>query len=356
MDTKKTIRKIFLTVAIAVAGVAMVTLLVAAISEKKKGQCKDYTITIKSGKADLFLDNKDVFKLLSAAAGGTVKGQQVSALNTRKLESILENSAWISDAQLYFDNKNILHVAVTEREPLARIFTETGSSFYIDSLMKKMPLSEKTSVRVPVFTGFPDSKKILKKDSLLLRDVKTVAQFINNDAFWSSQTSAIDITGERNFEMVPVVGNHLIRIGNAENLDRKFHNLFLFYKSVLSKTGFDRYKVIDAQFAGQIVAMQKAEKTGEVNKEQLKQNVQKLIKQSLEAQNDTLVTAKNIVTNAVLDNTDDRPALTPGAEGTKIIPSPNPLKLSFTSNPEKKPNPKKTAVVKGAKAVMPKKN
>jgi len=356
MDTKKTIRKIFLTVTIAVAAVAMLTVLVAAISEKKKGQCSDYKITIKSNKADLFLDNKDVFKLLSAAAGGAVKGQQVSALNTRKLESILENNAWISDAQLYFDNKNVLHVAVTEREPVARLFTEAGNSFYIDSSMKRMPLSEKTSVRVPVFTGFPDAKKLSKKDSVLLKDVKKLAEYINKDVFWSSQTSAVDITEEKGFEMIPVVGNHLIKIGDATDLDRKFHNLFLFYKAVLSKTGFDKYKIIDAQFEGQIVTMQKTEKTGVVNKEQLKQNVQKLIKQSLEAQNDTLVTAKNIVTNTVFNNTDDRPALKPEANDDKKDSSPNPMKLSVKPNPEKKPNPKKITTVKGAKAVMPKKN
>ncbi len=356
MDTKKTIRKILFTVTIAIAAVAMLTVLVAAISEKKKGQCSDYTITIKSSKADLFLDNKDVFKLLSAAAGGAVKGQQVSALNTRKLESILENNAWIGDAQLYFDNKNILHVAVTEREPVARLFTDAGSSFYIDSNMKRMPLSEKTSVRVPVFTGFPDVKKLSKKDSALLGDVKKVAQYISNDAFWSSQTSAVDITEERNFEVIPVVGNHLIRIGDAKDLNKKFHNLFLFYKSVLSKTGFDKYKIIDAQFDGQIVTMQKTEKTDALNKEQLKQNVQKLIKQSLEAQNDTLVTAKNIVTNTVFNSTDDRPALKPDTDDDKKNSSPNPLKLSVKSNPEKKPNPKKATTVKEAKAVMPRKN
>jgi len=341
-----------LTVAIAVVGVGILTLLIAAISEKKKGQCKDYKITIKSEKSDLFLDNKEVFRLLSAAAGGSVKGQQVSALNIRKLEAILENSAWISDAQLYFDNSNVLHVAITESEPIARLFTEEGNSFYIDSAMKRMPLSEKASIRVPVFTGFPDKKKLAKKDSALLGDVKKVAQFINTDPFWSAQTSAIDITGQQNFEITPVVGNNIIRIGNAEDLDKKFHRLLLFYQSVLSKTGFDKYKIIDAQYDGQIVAMQKKENAGKVNKEQLRQNVQKLIRQSLEVQNDTLVTAKNISANAVLQNDDNRPALSPDSNSDKKeISSPNPVKLSFKSTPEKKPNPKKPA-----KAVMPKKN
>ncbi len=356
MDTKKTIRKMVLAVAIAMVGLGSLILLVAAISDKKKGQCRDYKITVKSKRSDMFLDNKDVFRLLSLATGGNVKGQQVSAINTRRLEAILENNAWIGDAQLYFDNSNVLYVAVTEREPIARLFTQGGSSFYIDSNMKRLPLSEKTSIRVPVFTGFPDKKVLSGKDSLLLADVKKVAQFIDADPFWTSQTSSVDISGERAFELIPVVGNHIVRIGDATDLDKKFHRLFLFYKSVLSKTGFDKYKIVDAQFDGQIVAMQKAENKNAFNKDQLRQNVQKLIKQSLEVPADTLVTAKNIVTNAVLQNTDDRPALNPDAGPNQQASSPNPLKLSVKSDPEKKTNLKKAPAVKTAKATMPNKN
>ena len=42
MDTKKTIRKILFTVTGLAAGVGMLTLLIAAIGEKKKGECAGY--------------------------------------------------------------------------------------------------------------------------------------------------------------------------------------------------------------------------------------------------------------------------------------------------------------------------
>jgi cell division protein FtsQ len=358
MNTKKTIRKILFTVVALLVGAGMLTLLIAAIGEKKKGECKDYKIIVKSLHDNFFLDDKDVFRLLSSAVGGNLKGQPISAINTRKLEDMLENNVWVKDAQLYFDNNNVLHISVTEREPLARLFTTGGNSFYIDSNEKRMSLSEKMSARVPVFTGFPDKKRLSQTDSALLKDVKAVAQFISSHPFWLSQASEIDITPERNFEMVPLVGNHLIKIGDAENLDRKFHRLFVFYQSVLSKTGFDKYKIIDAQYEGQIVAVRKVEKINAADTARLKMNVQKLLKQALEEQNDTLVTAKPVSAKTSTLNTTEHPLVKADQDDNSKASDPNPLKLSIKSDLPEKPivDQKKATLLKKPKAVMKKTN
>ncbi|MES1216985.1 MAG: hypothetical protein ABUT20_15830, partial [Bacteroidota bacterium] len=340
--------------AILVVGAGILTLLISAIGERKKGECSDYKITVKSLHNNFFLDEKDVFKLLSTATGGKIKGQTVSAINIRKLEDMLESNVWVKDAQLYFDNNDVLHVSVTEREPLARLFTTAGTSFYIDSNEKRMPLSDKMSARVPVFTGFPDKKVLSQTDSVLLGDVKTVAQYISSHPFWLSQASEIDITPEKNFEMIPLVGNHLVKLGDAENLDQKFHRLFVFYQSVLSKTGFDKYRMIDAQYDGQIVAIRKGEKVNYVDTARLKLNVQKILKQALEEQNDTMVTAKPIAKPITLNT--EHPLVKADQDDNSKASDPHPLKLSNTSNPPKKPvDQKKSAPLKTPKAVMKKK-
>ena len=77
-----------------------------------------------------------------------------------------------------------------------------------------------------------------EKDSLLLNDVTSAARFIHNDPFWLAQVEQIDITADRNFEMTPTIGNHTVKLGNGEDIDKKFHRLFIFYKEVMSKTGF----------------------------------------------------------------------------------------------------------------------
>ncbi|MGQ0738955.1 MAG: cell division protein FtsQ/DivIB [Bacteroidota bacterium] len=288
MNAKTTIRKIlFITVWLCIGG-GMLTLLLAAITNKKNGECSEYVITLKGPENNFFINEKDVEELLMNANVGLIRGQAVASFNLNELERMLEKNTWISKAELYFDNKDVLHVTVTEKEPVARIFTTEGNSFYIDQAGKKMPLSEKLSARVPVFTGFPEKKALSAKDSALLTEVRLTAQYIISNPFWMSQVAQIDITAERKFEMVPVVGNHLVKLGDGENIPAKFNRLMIFYRLVLSKTGFDKYKLIDVQYKGQVVASEYAGDP-KVDSVQLRKNVEKLLRQSAEVANDTVV-------------------------------------------------------------------
>jgi cell division protein FtsQ len=139
-----------------------------------------------------------------------------------------------------------------------------------------MPLSEKLTARVPVFTGFPDNKTLRKKDSLLLSDISKTAQFIFSDPFWMAQVSQINITSSRQFEISPSIGNHKVIFGNAENIDEKFNRLHLFYKQVLAKTGMDAYGIIDVRFNRQVIAT-KQERHDKIDSVQLRHNVEKLL-------------------------------------------------------------------------------
>lgn len=256
--------------------------LVAAIGEKSSKHCNDYEIRIKGAQANLFIDEKDVTNMVLSGTDGKIKGKLISEFNLRKLEQLLKDNTWIQDADLYFDNHNVLHISVKEREPIARVFTTAGNSFYIDSSARRMPLSEKKSARVPVFSGFPEKRILTAKDSVLLGDMKKTAWFILNDPFWMSQTEQIDIVSCGlncwQFEMVPTVGNHIVRLGDGEDISKKFHRLFVFYEDVLSKSGFDKYKLIDVQFSGQVVASK--EKMTKVDSAQLRANVEKLLNES----------------------------------------------------------------------------
>ena len=265
----------------------LVVLLVAAIGKRNHELCKDYVISIKGAQKNLFISEDDIKKMLDATTGGKIKDERITGFNLRKLEQQLKENAWVQDANLYFDNKDVLHVSVREKEPIARIFTTAGKSFYIDANAKKMPLSDIMSARVPVFTGFPDKRFLSTKDSMLLNDIRKTATFILNDPFWMAQTEQIDITQDRNFEMVPTIGNHIVKLGNGDDIDKKFHRLFVFYQQVMSKTSFDKYKILDVQYTGQVIGTK--EKISKVDSVQLRKNVQKLLQEAKKMQQDTVV-------------------------------------------------------------------
>ena len=356
MNAKTTIRKILFVAFWLCVGGGMFILLLAAISKKNKGQCKNYIISIKGAQNNFFIDAKDIEQLLMKATKGNIKGEPIASFRLHELEQMLESNNWIDEAELYFDNRDVLHITATEKEPVARIFTTIGNSFYIDSLGRKMPLSDKLSARVPVFTGFPERKRLSSIDSILLNEVRAAANFIINDPFWMSQVAQIDITPERNFEMVPVVGNHLVKLGNGGNIDKKFYRLMVFYKQVLSKTGFDKYKLIDVQYNGQVVAS-KYFGNSKVDSIQLRKNVEKLLRQSIEAANDTVVRSMQPFVKLESDSASapdlslqDKKEINPEKRS-----NPNPVKSFLPKPGEKNTDKPKPVKKKEPKAVMPKK-
>lgn len=251
------IKKIFLaTFWIAIAS-GMLVLLIAAIGKKNKQHCQDYIIKIKGNQDKFFMDKTEVLRILNVATAGNIKGKAIADFNLRRVEDLVERNAWIKDAELYFDNQDVLHITVKEREPIARLFTTGGNSFYIDSSCSRMPLSDRLSARVPVFTNFPEKKFPDKKDSTLMSDIKSTAEYIMKHEFWMAQAEQLDITPQYTFEMVPTIGNHIVKLGDGNDIDKKFHRLFIFYKEILSKTGFDKYSILDAQYKGQLVATRK---------------------------------------------------------------------------------------------------
>jgi len=368
VNAKSTIKKIlFVTVWLCI-GAGMFILLLAAISNKKRGHCSQYAINVKGSEKNSFIDAKDVEALLMKATKGKIKDQPVSSFNLFELEAMLEDNTWVSKAELYFDSQDVLHVMVTEKEPVARIFTIDGNSFYIDSIGRKIPLSDKMSARVPVFTGFTGKKKLNSIDSILFNNVRTTANYIMRNPFWLAQVAQIDITPDRNFEMIPVVGNHLVKIGDGDNIEMKFKNLKIFYTQVLSKTGFDKYKIIDVRFRGQVVASKQIGNEN-IDSIQLRKNVEKLLQQSIEAETDTVLKVSPSPVKLEKDPEDDGASELNAIEINipEKIPNPNPLKSSVptpassvkqTVEKSKKGKielkNKDTEVKKIPKAIMPK--
>jgi cell division protein FtsQ len=285
VTTKQIIKKIIFVALTLTACSGLVVLLVAAIGKRNHELCKDYTITIQGAQKNLFINEKDIGKLLNSCLNGKIKGEPITGFNLRKLEQLMEGNAWVKNANLYFDNREVLHISIEEKEPVARIFTTAGKSFYIDNEGGRMPLSDMLSARVPVFTNFPDKKVLSTKDSILLDDINRTASFILNDSFWMAQTEQIDITEERNFELIPTIGNHIVKLGKGNDIDKKLHRLLIFYQQVLSKTSFDKYNIIDVQFAGQVIGSKT--RMSKVDSMQLKKNIEKLLQEARKMQKDT---------------------------------------------------------------------
>jgi cell division protein FtsQ len=258
LKKRYSIKNILLATLWIALGGATVFLLASGIKNKGTHQCKGVEINIHGVSNNFFVDKKDILNSITASEAANPVGKTTGSFNLKKLETELEKNVWIKSAQLFFDNNEVLKVMVQEREPIARIFTTTATTFYIDNDLTMLPLSDKFSARLPVFTGFPSDKKVLSKaDSSLLGDVKAISLALQKDSFSMAMVEQVDITAQRMFEMIPKIGNQLIVFGDASDVDAKLEKLKLFYKEIMVKAGWNNYSVINVQYKNQVVAKRK---------------------------------------------------------------------------------------------------
>jgi cell division protein FtsQ len=256
VNAKHHIKKIFFLAFWVSAGAGIMVLLIAAIREREGDTCRGYSIRITGSGEKRFMNEQRVVDLLKL--NGTIRGRSIKRFDLQDIEARLERNAWVRNAELFFDNKEILQVRVEEKEPLARVFTTDGNSFYISRNGEWLPLSEHFSAKLPVFTNFPGSAGAVNRaDSLLVLNMEQLSDYLLKDQFWMSQVVQVDITPARTFEIVPMIGNHIIEFGDGADCENKFRRLMLFYQQVLNKVGMDAYERIKVQFAGQIVGVKK---------------------------------------------------------------------------------------------------
>ncbi|OIR02991.1 hypothetical protein GALL_149910 [mine drainage metagenome] len=311
-------------------GVGTIVLFGAAIQKKNHRKCDDVKIEITGAEKDVFIDEKDVMDLINS--NGNIIGKDLSAINLKALEAALKKNMWVNNAEMFFDNNQLLHINIEERQPVARVFSADGSSFYVDSSDVRLPLSDKLSARVPVFTNFPSNKEILSEpDSEMLCNVVKLGKFIVADSFWMAQVSQIAILPNAGFEMIPTIGDQVIELGNADDLENKFGRLYSFYKQAWLQNGMNKYEKIDVQFDDQVVAV--------------KRGVGKTLTDS--------VKAKQLMASVGKDSVQVAPKLPINVAPLKPNKTENPVNKNVIANKQNKVNNKSLSVSHGA--VRPKK-
>ncbi len=268
-------------------GGGVLALLVAAINSKNSSGCQGLEVEINGGGKARFLNKKDLTVMLENNGLKDWHNKKIASFNLLQMESLLRRNNWIRDVQIYFDNNQVLKIRIEEREPVARLFSISGSSFLIDSNGVQMALSERNVFRLPVFTGYPSEKFGIRKDSALNSQIRELADFLNRDSFWSGQIQEVHIRVEKTFQMTPLIGSQLIEFGDGNNLENKFHRLFIFYKEVLARAGLEKYTGINLAFANQVIATRKQGVISRMDSIQARKNVMEMIRMAQKLEEDT---------------------------------------------------------------------
>ncbi len=254
---KHIVRKVVLTIIWSMVSAGAIVLLVAATRQQSQKICEDVIVKVKSVDGVQYISEKQILNTISGGRPDLMKGQLIKTFDLSQLENLLEANLWIRNAELFFDNKDVLHINIIERQPVARIFSLSGESFYVDDMGEQLPVTADQIARVPVFTSFPTITKPLQaKDSLLLMQIKETGTYLLKHSFWMAQIDQININNYE-MEMIPKLGKHSILFGDGTKVEQKFNRLLLFYKQIMSKTGWNYYSTLDVRFDKQLVAVRR---------------------------------------------------------------------------------------------------
>ena len=240
-----------------IGAILLVTLFVFAWQGKSQKKCNAIQIEL-TGNANgfLFMDENEILKFINDK--GVKVGMPINEVNLIHLENQLNSIKWVEHTNIYFDNLQQLQVKIEQRSPVARIFTVSGNSFYIDKTATRLPLRQLSVIRLPIFTGFPsEQEKLSKPDSILLSDILHFSLIIKQDSFFLAQMAQINIAPNGDFEMIPALGDHTVLFGTIENIEDKLNRLYTFYKKVWPSTGINAYQVLDLRFDHQLLALKK---------------------------------------------------------------------------------------------------
>lgn len=256
-----------LTIVMWVILFAGAAVLVGFVEAEQFGRtCKRVEVSIDYGKADMLISKTDLDSVILKTAG-MLKGKPLGYINTGAIESAIKNLPYVARVSVYENNEGVLFVDVKQREPLLRIINRNGESFYLDGSGSLLPVSPNFTARVLVANGNIANSYQKKPnyrvnpmslaDSIYIDSLMTqlykLAMYITHDSFLKAQIDQIYVNDKQEFELIPRVGDHVILLGDANDLDEKFRKLYAFYRFGLNKIGWNRYNTINIKYRNQVV-------------------------------------------------------------------------------------------------------
>lgn len=233
---------------------------------KNTGVCKKMKVTVDWESGNQFITDKMVKTLVNRM--GYVEGEtKMEEINSQQIENKIMDLPSAKNAMVFKNINGELKINITQRKPILRVINTNGRSFYIDSEGNIMPLSSEYTARVVVVNGeLNESMKwnineIKANDSLkketMLDEIYDFVKTYRKDEFFKAQIEQIYITKNKEFEVIPKVGNQKILFGKPSKMKEKLKNLKMFYMDGINPENLNLYTTINLKFNGQIVCTKK---------------------------------------------------------------------------------------------------
>ena len=237
-------QKILFSVLITLFAVGMLIVLIFVVPSNGTQKCENIHLVVSDYDEFKFISDNDV-RLQLQNSGVYPVGKLHSDINLTEIEESLLKLNMIKDVTCYFSNNGDVNVSVTQRVPLFRVM-QGGSSYYIDNERKRMSTSIRFSAYVPVVTGNVNF-------DFASTNLYDFVVYLQSESRWRSAFTQINVTPDLKVELVPRVGDFIIKMGTLDRYESKLNKLDKFLKVLPKYHSWDKYSVINLEFKDQVV-------------------------------------------------------------------------------------------------------
>lgn len=249
--------------------VLLIVLIVCSNIYAGKINVSKVNIKVSYGVSDTIVLATNINESLKNEFGDFLKKQRKD-IDQKKIESFLMQNPYIEQAQVYQTLKGVLNIEIKQREPIVRIYTLRNKEYYIDKLGKVILIDDNQLTDVVVASGNVDVNNSNLDKNLDTIDIENkkgfdktlsniyyIAQKLAIDSILNYQIDQIYVPAKGNYELIPKIGNYIIRIGENKDLEEELIKLRYLYKEAFSRNGWDNYSFVDLRFRHQVVCTKK---------------------------------------------------------------------------------------------------
>jgi len=258
-------RKI-LTISFWIAIVAGITsLFIFANVKQDRIICPEFEIVVDYQDAPVLMTQSEIRQEITREKI-KVRGEQIGSIEAAKIQNLLDRNPYIKKATITIGVNGKVEAHLLQRKPIVRVIDQKGFQFYIDDSGNMMPVSIDNPARVVIASGNiqPVTKMInnREKDPHVLdyrklpadlQKIYLASMAVRQDSFSDALIEQIYLNSMNEIELIPMIGQQSIIIGDTLNLPQKLSNLKTFYNDGMKHKAWNNYKVINLKFKNQIV-------------------------------------------------------------------------------------------------------
>ena len=254
---KPTVRHILSVSVLAVCLVLYVAGCRVAAVNRRTVTCGDLDPIVADSLERRFVTRDDIRDWM--ADYGTWVGLPLDSVNLELVETIINGKSAVRDCQAWLTDNGVLHVSITQREPIVR-FQSPAGGFYADAEGFLFPLQNRHTARVPVvdgalpvrlekgFKGMPRTEAEKAWTGAILNLVR----FLSERKEWNGVVGQINVRKDGNLVLIPREGPERFLFGTPTGIEAKFGRIRRYYEAV-APVRASSYHTVDVRFDGQIV-------------------------------------------------------------------------------------------------------